>query len=395
MEKQIDIICFSISRADAAISSPGYSLAKEFSKTHRVFYIEHPHSFKDLFVEWNTVGVKRRRKTWFGDASPYKSDKSGVTIVTPPLVLPINALPEGTVYSRAAAMNDRKIFNLIRRIRKDFAISEYLFINFFDPFYCRDFPSDIRPRKIVYQCMDAISEVPYTAKHGVRLENELVSKADLTICTSSGLVEHHRSRSGHVALLANGVDPELFSKSGTGIPAEIASGNKPLVGYVGSIEYRMDFDLLVSVAKSLPSYEFYFIGPIVGNSPGLKLMKACSNVRFLGPKLQEQIPGYLSHFDAMLIPFKCNHLTSMVYPLKLNEYLLAGKPVIATNFSRDLSSFEPHVYIAHNAEEFARLISISVQEDSSSRISARIDCARQNSWSARATRFFELLHQES
>src|SRR6478672_12701867 len=98
MEKQIDIICFSISRADAAISSPGFSLAKEFSKTHRVFYIEHPHTFKDLVVEWNTPAVRWRRKSWFGDASPYRKDPSGVTVVTPPLVLPVNFLPAGRGY---------------------------------------------------------------------------------------------------------------------------------------------------------------------------------------------------------------------------------------------------------------------------------------------------------
>jgi len=81
----------------------------------------------------------------------------------------------------------------------------------------------------------------------------------------------------------------------------------------------------------------------------------------------------------------------MIYPLKLNEYLMAGKPVIATDFSPDVSSFKPHVYIAQNAEQFARSILLAIEEDSPSRMAARIAVARQNSWSARAARFFQML----
>ncbi|HRE53106.1 MAG TPA: hypothetical protein PK339_16935, partial [Flavitalea sp.] len=54
-----DIICFSLSRWDAPISSPALSLAKEFAKHNRVFYIDHPFSWKDLITERNTPQVRR------------------------------------------------------------------------------------------------------------------------------------------------------------------------------------------------------------------------------------------------------------------------------------------------------------------------------------------------
>jgi hypothetical protein len=51
MNPSNDIICFSLSRWDSAISSPALSLAKEFAKNNRVFYIDHPFSWKDYFNE--------------------------------------------------------------------------------------------------------------------------------------------------------------------------------------------------------------------------------------------------------------------------------------------------------------------------------------------------------
>src|SRR5688572_17640398 len=234
-EKHIDIICFSISRTDAPISSPGFSLAKEFSKTHRVFYIEHPHSLKDLITEWNTKGISDRRKYWFGKSTPYRAFSPNLTIVTPPITLPVNFLPDSKLYHWLAAWHDRRFFNLIRKLKDEFNIDDYIFINFYDPFFCRQLPVDIRPRKFVYQSMDAISEVPYTARHGVRLENEIIRKADVTICTSTGLLELHKGKSPNVFLLPNGVDEALFAMKTLPVPVELAKETRPVVGYIGSM----------------------------------------------------------------------------------------------------------------------------------------------------------------
>ncbi len=51
ISRDIDVVCFSLSRWDAPISSPAASLAKELAKNNRVFYIEHPYSFKDFISE--------------------------------------------------------------------------------------------------------------------------------------------------------------------------------------------------------------------------------------------------------------------------------------------------------------------------------------------------------
>ena len=391
MEKHIDIICFSISRADAPISSPGFSLAKEFSKTHRVFYTEHPHSVKDLLAEWNSKPIRERRKSWFGNSSSFRSYSENLTIVTAPITLPVNFLPEGNMYQRLANLNDRMMFNLIRKLKKEFHIKEFLFINFFDPFFCRQLPHDIRPWKFVYQSMDAISEVAYTAKHGVRLENEIIRNADVTICTSTGLVELHMGKSPNVFLLPNGVDESIFSTRPASAPNELAKEIRPIVGYIGSIEYRMDFKLLQAVVAAFPSYIFYFIGPVYEKSGEVAALQGCDNVRFIGSRPIAELPAYLADFSAAIIPFKCNALTAKIYPLKINEYLMAGKPVVSTNFSPDISSFVPHVYIADSAEEFARQLVRAIDENDPQKADARVALAQKNTWAVRAQQFFDIL----
>jgi teichuronic acid biosynthesis glycosyltransferase TuaH len=391
MEKQYDIICFSISRIDAPISSPGFSLAKEFAKTHRVFYIEHPHSWKDVIMEWNTPAIQKRRKSWFGKVSRFNQVLPNLTIVTAPITFPINFLPEGKLYNRLSAWNDELLFRTIRKLKQQHQINEYFFINFFDPFFCRQFPADIRPKKFIYQSMDAIGEVAYTARHGVRLENEMIEKADATICTSTGLVEQHKHKSSKVFLLPNGVDESIFSSAPSKPAEELRDVKKPVIGYTGSIEYRMDFELLLAVVKLMPSYLFCFVGPVYEKGAHFDELRNFPNVRFLGPRPLRDLPGYLHYFDVAIIPFKCNSLTSKIYPLKINEYLMAGKPVVSTNFSLDISSFVPHIYIASNPAEFAMQLNKAIQENDGGRAGARIAIARQNSWQERARHFFEII----
>src|SRR3954471_24271308 len=77
---EIDIICLSLLRWNAPISSPAVSLAKGFSKNHRVFFIEHPYSLKDVIKERKSASI---------------TTAGNITVITPPVVYPINFLPEG------------------------------------------------------------------------------------------------------------------------------------------------------------------------------------------------------------------------------------------------------------------------------------------------------------
>ena len=57
------------------------------------------------------------------------------------------------------------------------------------------------------------------------------------------------------------------------------------------------------------------------------------------------MPQYLYHFDACLIPFKVNSITEATDPVKMYEYLSAGKPVVSVALS-ELEPFREYLYLA-------------------------------------------------
>jgi teichuronic acid biosynthesis glycosyltransferase TuaH len=119
------------------------------------------------------------------------------------------------------------------------------------------------------------------------------------------------------------------------------------------------------------------------------------NVIFTGSKKISELPAYVAYSDCTLIPFQCNTLTKSIYPLKINEYLAAGKPVVTTNFSHDINDFKDVAYLADSHEEFLKQIEKSLAEDSPERQKLRIKVAEQNSWKARVGTFWELIKKHS
>jgi glycosyltransferase involved in cell wall biosynthesis len=113
-------------------------------------------------------------------------------------------------------------------------------------------------------------------------------------------------------------------------------------------------------------------------------------VLLTGPKPITELPAYLRHFDCTIIPFLKNNLTGGIYPLKINEYLAAGKSVVTTDFSEDIRSFAQHVHIAENHDQFIKMIDLAVKDNSELQKQNRLEIARSNSWEERMNLFWDL-----
>ncbi len=380
LNNNIDIICFSLSRWDSPISSPAVALAKTFSKTNRVFFIEHPYSWKDLITKKKILNKR-----------PYRD--GNVVVITPPVVLPINFIREGALYNRLSNYNNAILLRTLRTIIHEMNIDRYLFINFFDPYFLRSIPEDIKPVKFVYQCMDDMSQVAYTRKHGVRLEEEIIRHADITLCTSMELTKLKSAFSPNVYFHPNAADVNLFKTAfGNELPrpADVPTGKK-IIGFTGSIEYRTDFSLLKNVAYYHSDKLIYLVGPVYEEEHKQAGLDQMENVIFAGPRKIEELPAYLQCFDCCIIPYKKNILTKSIYPLKINEYLAAGKPVVTTDFSDDIISFSDVAYVSNDRESFITLIDRAIQEDNVHKKHQRLARARLNSWENRVAEFWKLV----
>lgn len=401
MMKNSDIIMLAFARWDAQYSSPAFSLAKEFAKTNRVFYIDHPFSLKNLILEFRRPSVQRRLPALFGGSNIYtKLSKypERLTMVTAPLSLPINFLPEGPLYDRLARYNDKLVFNVIRRIIRDHNVKDFVFFNAFDPYLCRDFPDDIKPLRKVYQSIDDLTQASYTAKHGTRLEADIVRKFDVTLTTSRELRRLKLKQSDNVFLHPNAADFSTFQRALTEKfprPAELqpAEGKK-IVGYTGNIDPRIDYQLLKAVIDYHPDKMIVMVGPLTTDEHKTIALADHPNVIMVGSKRIEELPPYVQYFDCALIPFKKNTLTKSIYPLKINEYLAAGRPVVATDFSEDIQSFSEVIYIGRDTGEFVQAIDQAIQENSPEKVRARTAVANTNTWTARVQQFWDILENQ-
>jgi len=290
--------------------------------------------------------------------------------------------------------NNAIVVNTLKKVIRENSINRYLFINFFDPYFLRTIPPAISPVKYVYQCMDDMSQVAYTQRHGVRLENEVITKADVTLCTSRELMRMKSPLSPNVHLLANAADVDLFKTAATEVfnkPAGMTFNDKKIIGFIGSIEYRTDFELLQKTAKFHKDKILYLIGPVSGDEHIKAGLDKLFNVVFAGPKKLHELPAFLQYFDCCIIPYKINKLTASIYPLKINEYLAAGKPVVATRFSEDISSFGYVAYITDTHDDFVQAIDRAISEDIINKKVARMEAASANSWGKRVEQFWKII----
>ncbi|HNT89526.1 MAG TPA: glycosyltransferase, partial [Candidatus Hydrogenedentes bacterium] len=111
-------------------------------------------------------------------------------------------------------------------------------------------------------------------------------------------------------------------------------------------------------------------------------LKNVANVHLLGNRPIEALPAYLKGMDVTLIPYKTNEATRYIYPLKLQEYLAAGKPVVSAALPA-VVQYRDVVYIAESHPAFLDRIEDALAERDPARIGARQAVARANSWERR------------
>jgi teichuronic acid biosynthesis glycosyltransferase TuaH len=391
----MDIIMLALPRWDGDYSSTAYSLAKEFSRDHRVFYIDNPFTVKDFFAGYKSRQIQSRKRALLTGNGIYKKINKNLVAVTPNLTIPVNFLPEGALYERLSAFNDKILFRALKRLINDYQVKDFIFINSFNPFYARKWPSFFKPSLYIYHTVDDISHSKYIHKHGPRLETQAIRDADMTFTTSIELKRLKASLTDNIYYLPNAADVSMFKDSLNGryvVPSEIVNVIRPIVCYTGHLDDRLDYNLLKYVFKAHPDKVFLMIGPSSMSKALYDELAAFENVIFTGKKDISELPRYLHFVKSTIIPFKCNTLTRSIYPLKVNEYLAAGKPVVSTPFSEDIMSFEGTIEIAENYEDFSNAVTRSIVTDSPERMHDRQCAAEKNTWEARATSFWSVIN---
>lgn len=206
----------------------------------------------------------------------------------------------------------------------------------------------------LYRNIDEIGGMAHVPRSMLTLEREVARRVDAVLVTSVVQEEKmHSYEAERVFRLPHGVDLAMFQGPPPPMPRDYGYIARPRVVFVGALTQWVDHELLAEVAKRLPRVSFVFIGPA---DPPFPDVLTQPNMRYLGPRPYEDLPAYLRHADAAMIPFvQRSAIVQSAHPLKLLMYLAAGLPTICTPW-RELEAMGFPVRTGKNAQEFAREI---------------------------------------
>ncbi|MDP2005225.1 MAG: glycosyltransferase [Rubrivivax sp.] len=164
------------------------------------------------------------------------------------------------------------------------------------------------------------------------VEARLIRGVDQVIVHSPRLLRKKGCLNPNTALIPNGVDYEAFASRQTEAP-DLRDVPHPRIGYVGVIKKQLDLALLLELAQRRPQWSFVFVGPVgnLGEKVALwQALVALPNVHAMGPRPARELPTYAQHFDVGQMCYEVNDYTNSIFPLKLNEYLASGRPVVSS-----------------------------------------------------------------
>ncbi len=192
------------------------------------------------------------------------------------------------------------------------------------------------PELIVYHCVDDIAaQAGVDAASFAAAEQRFARRADLVIASAPPLAERMGALSERVLYAPNVADTALFATALEPGPIDpaLAELPAPRIVFVGAVvAKKLDFELLISVARSRPEWTFALVGPVGLGDPDTDVtaLEHEPNIHLLGVREQRTLPAVLRGAAAGLIPYRSSRLTASIFPMKVYEYLAAGVPVVAT-----------------------------------------------------------------
>jgi GT2 family glycosyltransferase/glycosyltransferase involved in cell wall biosynthesis len=261
-------------------------------------------------------------------------------------------------------------------------------LNVTDPIAVVQYPSwhyiaaGIPGATVVHDCLDYVGGFSNVPQEMVDLERELIKHADVVITTAQPLADHVREFRESI-VVRNAADVAFFARAAR-FDRTLPANHRPTIGYFGAIAEWFEVRWIERCAKARPEWDFILIGQTVGAN--VEPLRALPNVKLLGEQPYRSLPDHLADFDVTIIPFQINDLITCTNPVKMYEYMAAGKPVVASPMPEVINA-TPLVYIAHDDAEFERQIAKALIEDTPALRRQRYDWAKDHTWSNRARDF--------
>jgi glycosyltransferase involved in cell wall biosynthesis len=255
----------------------------------------------------------------------------------------------------------------------------------------------LSPSQVLYYIDD-----DHAAKAGIDADSFLAAearfarRADAVLASAPELVTRMRAFNDNVHYAPNVADTRLFASAleDGPIDAAVAALPEPRIVFIGAIlAAKIDLELVAELTRARPQWSFAFVGPVGPGDPrtDVHALTQLPNVHMLGYRPYEQLPSVLRGADAAIVPYLLDGEMRSVFPMKIYEYLAAGRPVVSTPL--DTLDEVPDVVKAATAQEFAARVQEAIEQDTPAARSERSQRAQAHSWESRLEQMAEALAQ--
>ncbi len=391
MLKGKDIVCVSNTTWYGEYTKSTVQLMSRLAHQNRVLFVEYPFTIKDMVLAM--MGKKQapvKRMLGFNKRLITLKSDVGSTVhnlVMPP-ILPVYFIKNKALFQKLQNFNAFLYRCYLKRFLKKLKFQNPVVVNAYNPFYGLPLKGKLNQCTDIYYCYDGY-DIPRYGDRIIQVDTEFCKSVDAVITTSDYLKEEKLKFTKNSFVVKNGVDYEIFRAKLK--PAPYQRPNK-IVGYIGSLDHRFNIDIVEYAVKKLTNFEFHFTGGFLGSTEIKQRLGKYNNVKFFQPVNPNEVPTLLATYDVGIIPYTITDYNKNIYPLKINEYLAVGVPVVMTAFA-NLKDFEGMVSVVNSNETFAEALANETKSDSADLITKRTEFARLNSWDNRTLEFSSIIEQ--
>ena len=365
-------------------------IMERLARQNNVLFVEYHYSINDIL---STIRGKQKApvERMLGIENRLQLIETNVGTKVYNLVIPggfpVYFLKNERLFNFLFSINTLIYKSVLKKTIKKLKFDNPIVISAYNPFYGLSMLNKLGEKTHIYYCYDGV-ESGFFGKRIFDFEDKFSKNVKAIITTSDYLNAEKIKLNANSFVVKNGVDFPVFSKFAK---TYVLNHDRKKVGFIGSLDPRFDIETVEYAVKNMSHFDFEFTGDMRNEALKSRLQNY-PNVKFFDPVKPNDVPELLAKYDVGIIPYIVNEVNKNIYPLKINEYLAVGVPLVMTPFA-SLPEFKEMVSVSKDKNDFMLKLQAEADNDNNKKIKSRIDFAAANSWEARTESFSRIIEK--